>query len=93
MDIESRVGALESAVGDIRMALARIEERLSTLATREQVAELRGSLESQIGQLRGAVSTLPTAWVMVTAIVAGQVALAGLIAAVTFGLAHLMGHI
>jgi hypothetical protein len=66
---------------------------MPTLATREQVAELRGSLESQIGQLRGAVSTLPTAWLMVTAIVAGQVTLAGLIAAITFGLARLMGHI
>jgi hypothetical protein len=36
---------------------------------------------------------LPTAWQMTNAIVAWQVALAGLIAAVVFGVAHLIGRL
>jgi hypothetical protein len=46
-----------------------------------------------VAELRGRVSLLPSAWQMITAIVAGQVALAGLIAAVVFGVAHLIGKV
>jgi len=37
-----------------------------------------GDLQGSIGELKGTVSQLPTTWVMITGIIGGQLALAGL---------------
>ena len=86
-DIEPRVAVLEAAVGEIRAALARIEQQ--QIATTAQIAELRGSMRS----LRGRVEMLPTTWVLLVGIIGGEVALAGVISAVVFGAAHLVGRL
>lgn len=40
----------------------------------------------------GRMETLPTTWQMLTAIVGGQLALAGLLCATVFGAARFFGH-
>jgi hypothetical protein len=119
MDTESRVVKLEEAMGDIRVQLAAIAEKLAVLPKLEakldimssQVGGVRVELASQLGDmrldmanqlrpvrsdldnLRGEVARMPSTWAMVVAIIGGQVALAGLIAAVVFGVAHLLGRV
>jgi hypothetical protein len=105
--LEPRIIRLD-AISDVREALARIEERqaamMETTATAAQLTQMRGELSSQMaesldelsGQIQRLwrrVESLPTVWTMVTAIVAGQAVLAGLIAAVAFGVVHIMGLI
>jgi hypothetical protein len=79
-DTLDRTTRLEAAVARIEAKLDKVDDRLGTVLT-------------DVAELRGRVSQLPSAWLMVTAIVAGQVALAGLIAAVVFGVAHLIGKV
>ena len=85
-DLEPRVAVLEAAIIEIRASLLRIEQQ--QIATTAQIAELRGSME----YLRGRVEMLPTTWVLLVGIIGGQVALAGVISAVVFGAAHLVGR-
>jgi len=58
-----------------------------------QQAQFAGDFNARLERLTGRVESLPTAWQMMTAIIAGQVALAGLLCAAIFGAAHLFGHL
>jgi hypothetical protein len=71
---------------------SRIEATLPHLATSAQLAELRGDLDAKLERLVGRVEALPTTWQMMTAIIAGQITLAGLLAAALFGAARMFGH-
>jgi hypothetical protein len=92
--LEERVSRLEGEMRGVRESLARIEAMLAatlpTLAT--QLSDLRGDLSPQIAELRGRVATLPTAWPMMTAVVAGQCTLASLLAVIVFGVLKVTGH-
>jgi phage-related minor tail protein len=57
-----------------------------------QVSDLRADLGGQISELRGRMNHLPTAWQMMTGIVAGQCTLAALLAAIVFGVLKIVGH-
>lgn len=44
METEQRIDRLEDSVGDTKQRLVRIEEQLKYMATKEDVANLRGDL-------------------------------------------------
>jgi hypothetical protein len=69
------------------VAMSRIEVKL------DKVDDRVSTVLNDVVELRGRVSLLPSAWQMITAIVAGQVAMPGLIVAVVFGVAHLIGKV
>ena len=72
--MEIRVAHLEEDVREIKVILRSMDTRM-------------GSIEVGVGELRGAMQNLPTAWLMLTAIVTGQITLAGLLfVALRFGL-------
>jgi hypothetical protein len=56
-------------------------------------ARFAGEFNAKLERLTGRVESLPTTWQMMTAIIAGQVALAGLLCAAIFGAARLLGHL
>lgn len=60
-------------LGRIETLLERLEARL------ERLAEGQAKLREEVAELRGRVANLPTAWLMLTAIVGGQLTLAGLL--------------
>jgi hypothetical protein len=47
---------------------------------------------AQLAEVRGRVETLPTAWQMMTGIVAGQITLAAMLAAIVFGVLRATGR-
>jgi DNA anti-recombination protein RmuC len=51
-----------------------------------------GDFSARLERLTGRVEALPTTWQMLTAIMAGQITLAGLLAAALFGAARMFGH-
>jgi hypothetical protein len=67
-------------------------ERFAGEFTTEQ-ARFAGGFNARLERLTGRVESLPTTWQMMTAIIAGQVALAGLLCAAVFGAARLLGHL
>ena len=52
-----------------------------------------GDFNAKLERLTGRIEGLPTTWQMITAIIAGQVALAALLCAAMFGAARLFGHL
>lgn len=56
-------------------------------------ARFAGGFNARLERLTGRVESLPTTWQMMTAIITGQVALAGLLCAAVFGAARLLGHL
>jgi hypothetical protein len=88
-DALDRMSRLEEVMADIRVSLARIEARSEHAAATEQLEALRG----EMSLIRGMITGIPTTWQMIVAIVSGPVALAGLLAAVIFGVAHVLGKV
>jgi hypothetical protein len=96
MDADPRVDTMAATLTDVRATLARIEERSLHLATAAQLEQARGEVKELRGEvtgLRGEVARLPSSWLMITTIVGGQATLAALLAAVVFGVAHLLGKV
>jgi hypothetical protein len=83
-------GDLDTRITELR---GEVHEQAAALRgeMREQSAALGADLGTQIAELRGRVNHLPTAWQMTTAIVAGQVSLAALLAAIVFGVLKMAG--
>ena len=52
----ARVKALEDTMTDIKITLARIDERMSHLATKEDVSKIETSLNNRIGGVETALS-------------------------------------
>ena len=87
--MEIRVARLEEDVREIKGILRGSDARLSAIEVgiaglRERVENLPtaahlNAIEIGIAELRGRVHNLPTAWLMLTAIVGGQITLAGLL--------------
>ncbi len=73
--MEARVAVLENSVANIERSLTTIQANIERL-------------NASISELKGTVSHLPTACRMVTAIIGGQVALAGLLLAAVRLFAH-----
>jgi hypothetical protein len=89
--------ATAAQVSELR---GRIDTLIPTLATSAEVSELRGRIDTQLpslattaqlSEMRGMMQNLPTAWQMMTAIVAGQCTLAALLAAIVFGVLRVTG--
>ncbi len=60
--------------------VGKIEEQLVRLdATLDKIDERLRALEKSVAELTGIVRHLPTTWVMVTAMIGGQITLAGLL--------------
>jgi hypothetical protein len=94
-----------AAIARIDVAVAEIRTTLPSLATKAEVATLSAKIDHQtetmnrylatkedIGELRGYVKALPTTWVMVTAIVAGQIGITGVIAGALLAAARMFVH-
>ncbi|MEO8714596.1 MAG: hypothetical protein ABI369_06260 [Acetobacteraceae bacterium] len=75
--MEIRVAHPEEDFRDIKGILRDMDARID--------ARMR-AIEVGIAELRGRIQNLPTAWLMLTAIIGGQITLAGLLfAALRFG--------
>ena len=74
--------------GDIDLKLARFAGEFDAKFER-----LSGDFNAKLERLTGRIEGLPTTWQMITAIIAGQVALAALLCAAMFGAARLFGHL
>jgi uncharacterized coiled-coil protein SlyX len=94
-----------AAIARIDVAVAEMRATLTSLATKAEIAELNAKIDNQmdtmhrylatkedIAGLRGYVKALPTTWVMVTAIVAGQIGITGVIAGALLAAARMFVH-
>jgi hypothetical protein len=95
-------GRIDAVSDRIDAVSDRIDAVVPTLATAAQLSELRGRIDTlvptlatsaELSEVRGALRNLPTAWQMITAIVAGQCTLAALLAAIVFGVLRATGHV
>jgi hypothetical protein len=82
-----RLDAYEKRADTADARMQRIEAKIDTVI--EHLTDMRVELSG----LRGRVEMMPSTWQMLIAIVGGQVGLAGLMAAVVFGAAHLTGKL
>lgn len=81
--------ATKAEVAELRVDIATLNAKIDNqtdtmsrfLATKEDIAELRGYVKG-----------LPTTWVMVTAIVAGQIGITGVIAGALLAAARMFVH-
>jgi len=73
--------------GDLEVALARFTGEFDA-----KLERFAGAFDAKLERLTGRVEALPTTWQMMTAIIAGQITLAGLLAAALFGAARMFGH-
>jgi predicted nuclease with TOPRIM domain len=69
--MEARITKLELEAGAVRESLKRLEGAV------DKIADRLGRMEVDIARLDGRISGLPTTWVLVTAILAGQATLLG----------------
>lgn len=75
-DMEARVAKLEDQFGRIEALLHGIDDRVR-------------SIEINAAEMKGRLSSLPGTWAVITTVIGGQVALAGLLfAALKFGAPH-----
>ena len=73
--------------GDIDQKLARLAGEFDT-----RLERFAGDFSARLERLTGRVEALPTTWQLTTAIIAGQVTLAGLLCAAVFGAGRMSGH-
>ncbi|HLJ04701.1 MAG TPA: hypothetical protein VKT26_00410 [Acetobacteraceae bacterium] len=73
--------------GDLEVTLARFTGEFDA-----KLERFSGTFDAKLERLTGRVEALPTTWQMMTAIIAGQITLAGLLAAALFGAARMFGH-
>ena len=94
-----------AAIARIDVAVAEIRATLTSMATKAAIAELNAKIDNQtdtmhrylatkedIAGLQRYVKALPTTWVMVTAIVAGQIGITGVIAGALLAAARMFVH-
>jgi hypothetical protein len=81
-------GKFERFAGEFTAEQGRFAGKLEA-----EQARFAGGFNARLERLTGRVESLPTTWQMMTAIIAGQVALAGLLCAAVFGAARLLGRL
>jgi hypothetical protein len=81
--------ATKSEVAEIRVDIARLSAKIDY---QTETIERHMATKEDIGELRGYVKSLPTTWVMVTAIVAGQIGITGVIAGALLAAARMFVH-
>jgi uncharacterized protein YceH (UPF0502 family) len=82
----------ERLAGEVDSKFERFSGEFDSKFDAEQ-ARFAGGFNARLERLTGRVESLPTTWQMMTAIIARQVALAGLCGAAVFGAARLLGHL
>jgi hypothetical protein len=89
--METRLTAVESDVREIKGALQRIELLLGKVddRLRKVEAEALPRLAIDLAELKGRIQNLPSTWAMITTVIGGQVALAGMLLG---GIRLLAGH-
>ena len=81
--IDDRMGRIDDRVGRIDDRVGRIEDRV------EQLGDRVRHIEIDVAELKGRIVNLPTTWAMITTMIGGQIALAGiLLAAFRFAGVH-----
>ena len=78
---------LERFAGDFNARLERVSGNSDA-----KLERFAGGFNARLERLTGRVEALPTTWQMMTAIIAGQVTLAGLLCAAVFGAGRMSGH-
>lgn len=81
--MDARVTRLEDQYGRIETLLRAIDDRVGRLDDRVR------HIEIEVAELKGRIVNLPTTWAMITTMIGGQIALAGiLVAAFRFAGVH-----
>lgn len=85
--LEQETKEVRADLRSIQSDLAEIRAKLAVLATANGLSQV----EARLAGVEGKVSQLPTTWVMLTGIVASQIAMAGMITGLVFAVARLLG--
>jgi archaellum component FlaC len=88
-DMEARMSRLEAQFGRIEALLGSLDDRYRSLDNRigsldDRVGRLDDrvrNVEVGLAELKGRVSQLPSTWAMITAVIGGQIATIGMVAA------------
>ncbi|HTB42247.1 MAG TPA: hypothetical protein VK741_01380 [Acetobacteraceae bacterium] len=104
-DNTAAIARIDVAVAEIRATLPSMATKVEVAELRVDIAALNAKIDHQtetmhrylatkedIGELRGNARALPTTWVMVTAIVAGQIGITGVIAGALLAAARMFVH-
>jgi hypothetical protein len=104
-DNTAATARIDVAVAEIRTTLPTLATKVEVSELRVDIATLNAKIDNQtetmnrflatkedIAELRGYVKGLPTTWVMVTAIVAGQIGITGVIAGALLAAARMFVH-
>ncbi len=88
--IDGRMGQLDGRMGQLDDRVGRIEDRVGRIDDRvEQLGDRVRHIEIDVAELKGRIVNLPTTWAMITTMIGGQIALAGiLLAAFRFAGVH-----
>jgi hypothetical protein len=81
--------ATKSEVSELRVDIAKLSAKIDH---QTETMERHMATKEDIAELRGCVKGLPTTWVMVTAIVAGQIGITGVIAGALLAAARMFVH-
>jgi chromosome segregation ATPase len=81
--------ATKAEVAEVRLDIAELGAKVDHLT---QTMDRHLATKEDIAELRGYVKGLPTTWVMVTAIVAGQIGITGVIAGALLAAARMFMH-
>ena len=92
-DMETRLRRLEDSIPRIEALMTRMDDRLRVMET--DIGEMKGrtaplltlgdkvdKLAIDVAEVKGRVTHLPSTWAMITTMLGGQIALAGLLAAI-----------
>ncbi len=92
-DMETRLRRLEDSIPRIEALMTRMDDRLRVMET--DIGEMKGrtaplltlgdkvdKLAIDVAEVKGRVTHLPSTWAMITTMLGGQIALAGLLATI-----------
>ena len=92
-DMETRLRRLEDSIPRIEALMTRMDDRLRVMET--DIGEMKGQtaplltlgdkvdkLAIDVAEVKGRVTHLPSTWAMITTMLGGQIALAGLLATI-----------
>jgi hypothetical protein len=88
--LEDQYGRIETLLRAIDDRMGRIDDRVGRIEDRvEQLGDRVRHIEIDVAELKGRIVNLPTTWAMITTMIGGQIALAGiLLAAFRFAGVH-----
>jgi hypothetical protein len=77
--LEARSERLETGFQRMEVGFARLEEKLSHVASRDDLSRVEARLLSEVAEIRGKVANLPTTWNIIAILAALLFGIAGLV--------------